>query len=157
MPRTLLGLLLCATTLGAPATANAISVAAGADGRAVMAWPSAGAGIDFAERSADGRFTAPATIATPKAFPAFIATGPGDAATLLAYDNNAPFGLLLVQRTANGFEAPVPFAAGQAARVVSGASTARGDAAVLLKGAGNLTLLTSSRGAPLARRRMSAR
>ena len=104
MRRCLLPLLACtAAVLAVPSGAGAITVAAGTQGRALMTW-NTDAGLRFAERTAEGRFTSPATIAPPKSYPAFVSSGPGGSATVLAYDEaaGAPSELLLVSRPAGG-------------------------------------------------------
>ncbi len=145
--------MICTTAaLAAPSAAGAAIVAAGPEGRALMAWNS-DLGLRFAERTPDDRFTEPATIAPPKTYPAFVSSGPGGSATVLAYDESgiAPSGVVQVSRPAGAtaFSAPAPFAAAGTLRVVSAASNARGDSALLVKPfPGNLVLLTALRGGP---------
>ncbi len=153
MLRCLLPLLACnAAVLAVPSGAGAITVAAGTQGRALMTW-NTDAGLRFAERTAEGRVTSAATIAPPKSYPAFVSSGPGGSATVLAYDESAgaPSELLLVSRPAGAtaFSAPSPFALPAATRLLRSATNARGDSALLLKPfPGNLVLVTSVRGGP---------
>ncbi len=156
MRRALLPALLCAAAVVAsPSAAGAMLVAPGTQGRALMTWPS-DAGLRLAERASDGSFTSPATIALSKTYPAFLSWAPNGAATVLAYDQsrNPTSALQILSRPGAGaaFGMSAPFAAGQPAQVVSTASNARGDSALLLKPIpGNLTLLTAVRGGPLGR------